>query len=214
MSNGGRYFNEEYGGEVYYDTPSMLGAAHFVEDLVFKHKVMPQGVTEAARRVDLLLRRQGLDGAAVDRLPVFHAREHEAGLRRGLRAEERAQRRADRRRARWSCSRARARTSRKAGWKFIKWLTSPETLGGWSRFTGYFAPRKSRLRHGRDEGIHRQEPGRQGGARPAALRQAVVRDLPDRGRAQGAGGRDPGDDERQEEGRRRRSRTPRRRPTS
>ena len=25
MSNGGRYFNEEYGGEVYYDTPSMLG---------------------------------------------------------------------------------------------------------------------------------------------------------------------------------------------
>jgi sn-glycerol 3-phosphate transport system substrate-binding protein len=30
-----------------------------------------------------------------------------------------------------------------AGWKFIKWLSSPETLGGWSRFTGYFAPRKS-----------------------------------------------------------------------
>src|SRR5260370_61864 len=33
--------------------------------------------------------------------------------------------------------------SKKAGWKFIKWLTTPETLGGWSRFTGYFAPRKS-----------------------------------------------------------------------
>src|SRR5260370_540473 len=47
MSNGGRYFNEEYGGEVYYDQPSMLGEAHFVEDLIFKHKVMPQGVTEA-----------------------------------------------------------------------------------------------------------------------------------------------------------------------
>ncbi|HMK00914.1 MAG TPA: extracellular solute-binding protein, partial [Reyranella sp.] len=45
MSNGGRYFNEEYGGEVYYDQPSMLGAARFVEDLIFKHKVMPQGVT-------------------------------------------------------------------------------------------------------------------------------------------------------------------------
>ena len=44
---------------------------------------------------------------------------------------------------RWSCSRARARSSKKAGWKFIKWLTTPETLGGWSRFTGYFAPRKS-----------------------------------------------------------------------
>ena len=46
MSNGGSYFNEEYGGEVYYDTPSMLGAAQFVEDLVFKHKVMAQGVVE------------------------------------------------------------------------------------------------------------------------------------------------------------------------
>src|SRR6266436_4166436 len=33
--------------------------------------------------------------------------------------------------------------SKKAGWKFIKWLTTAETLGGWSRFTGYFAPRKS-----------------------------------------------------------------------
>ncbi|MGD9885898.1 MAG: extracellular solute-binding protein, partial [Reyranella sp.] len=47
LSNGGRYFNEEYGGEVYYDSPSMLGAARFLEDLIFKHKVMPQGVTEA-----------------------------------------------------------------------------------------------------------------------------------------------------------------------
>jgi len=46
LSNGGRYYNEEYGGEVYYDTPTMLGAAQFVEDLVFKHKVMTQGVVE------------------------------------------------------------------------------------------------------------------------------------------------------------------------
>jgi len=30
-----------------------------------------------------------------------------------------------------------------AGWKFAQWLSSAETLGGWSRFTGYFAPRKS-----------------------------------------------------------------------
>ena len=41
------YFNAEYGGEVYYDQPSMLGAARFVEDLIIKHKVMPEGVTEA-----------------------------------------------------------------------------------------------------------------------------------------------------------------------
>jgi sn-glycerol 3-phosphate transport system substrate-binding protein len=32
---------------------------------------------------------------------------------------------------------------RKAAWKFVAYMTSPETLGSWSRFTGYFAPRKS-----------------------------------------------------------------------
>ena len=214
MSNGGRYFNEEYGGEVYYDQPSMLGAARFVEDLIFKHKVMPQGVTEAGGVSTGVLRRQGLDDAAVDRLAVLHPREHEVrrttwpSCRRTCATPCRSAA------PRWSCSRARTRSSKKAGWKFIKWLTSTETLGGWSRFTGYFAPRKSAYDNAGDEGVHRQEPRRQGGARPAALRQAVVRDLPDRGRAQGAGGRDPGPDERQEEGRRRRSRTPRRRPTS
>ena len=30
-----------------------------------------------------------------------------------------------------------------AGWKFAKWLSSTENLGAWSRFTGYFSPRKS-----------------------------------------------------------------------
>jgi sn-glycerol 3-phosphate transport system substrate-binding protein len=28
-----------------------------------------------------------------------------------------------------------------AAWVLVKWLTSPEIAGGWSRFTGYFAPR-------------------------------------------------------------------------
>jgi len=32
---------------------------------------------------------------------------------------------------------------KQAGWKFAKWLSSTENLGGWSRFTGYFSPRKS-----------------------------------------------------------------------
>ena len=43
MSNGGRYYNEDFGGEVYYDTPSMLGAMTFWSDLVTKHKVHPSG---------------------------------------------------------------------------------------------------------------------------------------------------------------------------
>jgi sn-glycerol 3-phosphate transport system substrate-binding protein len=32
---------------------------------------------------------------------------------------------------------------RKAAWTFMKWLSSPARLASWSRFTGYFAPRKA-----------------------------------------------------------------------
>ena len=106
MSNGGRYFNEEYGGEVYYDTPSMLGAAQFVEDLVFKHKVMPQGVVEGGGAVDQLPRRQGVDDAAVDRQPVLRAREHEAGLSTWPSCRGTCATPCRSAAARWSCSRA------------------------------------------------------------------------------------------------------------
>jgi len=142
MSNGGRYFNEEYGGEVYYDTPSMLGAAQFVEDLVFKHKVMQQGVVEGgalstnflAGKVSMMLLSTGslsfvrenmkmaYDVAFVPR-NVRNAVPIGGGslvMFKGLSEEQKA-----------------------AGWKFAKWLSSTETLGGWSRFTGYFSPRKS-----------------------------------------------------------------------
>src|SRR5258707_3315361 len=142
MSNGGRYFNEEYGGEVYYDTPSMLGAARFLEDLIFKHKVMPQGVTEAggvstaffAGKASMMLlstgslsfirenMKQPYDVAFVPKNVRNAAPIGGASLVMFAGQNE---------------------GSKKAGWKFIKWLTTPETLGGWSRFTGYFAPRKS-----------------------------------------------------------------------
>ena len=36
-------YNEEFGGEVYYDTPSMLGALTWWNDLIAKHKVHPPG---------------------------------------------------------------------------------------------------------------------------------------------------------------------------
>jgi len=32
---------------------------------------------------------------------------------------------------------------KKAAWTFISWLTSPEKIGHWSRFTGYFSPRQT-----------------------------------------------------------------------
>jgi sn-glycerol 3-phosphate transport system substrate-binding protein len=142
MSNGGRYFNEEYGGEVYYDTPSMLGAAQFVEDLVFKHKVMQQGVVEAggvssnflAGKTSMVLLSTGSlsfirenmktpFGVAFVPKNVRNAVPIGGGslvMFKGLSDEQKA-----------------------AGWKFAKWLSSTENLGAWSRFTGYFSPRIS-----------------------------------------------------------------------
>jgi sn-glycerol 3-phosphate transport system substrate-binding protein len=46
---------------------------------------------------------------------------------------------------RWRCARRRAsrRCSAPWAWALISWLISPEIAGEWSRFTGYFAPRKA-----------------------------------------------------------------------
>jgi sn-glycerol 3-phosphate transport system substrate-binding protein len=96
MSNGGRYYNEEFGGEVYYDTPTMLGALTFWNDLVTKHKVHPAGVQKGpavstaflSGNVSMML----LDGLAHPR-----AQQRQVSLQSSVRAEERAQCRADRR---------------------------------------------------------------------------------------------------------------------
>ena len=200
MSNGGRYFNEDYGGEVYYDQPSMLGAAQFVEDLIFKHKVMPQGVTEAggvstaflAGKASMVMlstgslsfiREKMKDGYNVAFVPKNVRNAVPIGgaslvMFAGQSEEQQG---------------GRLEVHQVAdGGRHDRRLEPVHRL---------LLAAQDGLRPAGDEGVHRQEPRRQGGARPAALRQAVVRDLPDRGRAQGAGGRDPGHDERQEEGR-------------
>ncbi len=192
MSNGGRYFNEDYGGEVYYDTPSMLGAARFVEDLIFKHKVMPQGVTEAggvstaffAGKASMMLLSTG--SLTFIRENTKTPYEASPSCRGTCATPCRSAA------PRWSCSRASSeeQQGRPAG-SSSSGSTSTETLGGGAAHRLLRAEQVG-LRQAGDEGVRCEEPRRQGGARPAALRQAVVRDLQDRGRAQGAGGRDPG----------------------
>jgi sn-glycerol 3-phosphate transport system substrate-binding protein len=142
MTNGGRFYNEEYGGEVYYDTASTLGAAQFVEDLIFKHKVMQQGVLDGgavsanflAGKVSMMLLSTGSLSFIRDNMKmaygvgfvpknVRNAVPIGGGslvMFKGLNDDQ-----------------------KQAGWKFIKWLSSSENLGAWSRFTGYFAPRIS-----------------------------------------------------------------------
>jgi sn-glycerol 3-phosphate transport system substrate-binding protein len=142
MSNGGRFYNEDYGGEIYYDTPSTLGAAQFVEDLIYKHKVMQPGVLDGgavsanflAGKVSMMILSTGSLSFVRDsmKMPygvgfvpknVRNAVPIGGGslvMFKGISEDQ-----------------------KQAGWKFIKWLSSAENLGAWSRFTGYFAPRKS-----------------------------------------------------------------------
>ena len=42
MSDGGEFYNERWGGEVYFDSPSTIGAISLLDDMVHKYKVMPK----------------------------------------------------------------------------------------------------------------------------------------------------------------------------
>jgi sn-glycerol 3-phosphate transport system substrate-binding protein len=139
MSNGGRYFNEEYGGEIYYDTPTTLGALTFWSDLVRKHKVHAAGEQKGpaistgflSGQVSMMLLSTGsltfirtnakfpykvafVPHNVRNAVPIGGASLVQP---RGLDEAKRA-----------------------AGWTLIKWLTAPEQSGWWSRATGYFAP--------------------------------------------------------------------------
>ncbi|TWS98272.1 ABC transporter substrate-binding protein [Reyranella sp. CPCC 100927] len=142
MSNGGRYFNESYGGEVYYDTPSMLGAAKLVEDLVYKHKVMPSGVIEAggvstaffAGKASMVLLSTGsLSFIRENMKTPYDVAFVPRNVRNAVPIGG----------ASLVMFKGQSEASQQAGWKFVRWLSSTDVLGGWSRFTGYFAPRKS-----------------------------------------------------------------------
>jgi sn-glycerol 3-phosphate transport system substrate-binding protein len=140
MSNGGQFYNTRYGGEVYYDQPSTVGAVRFLDNMVHKAKVMPEGVTDANAvttaffqgRTGMMVLSTGslsfvrdnmktpyrtafLPRSLVNAAPIGGA---SIILPKGNTPEREA-----------------------AAWTLIKWLSSPEIAGGWSRFTGYFAPR-------------------------------------------------------------------------
>jgi sn-glycerol 3-phosphate transport system substrate-binding protein len=139
MSNGGRWFNEEYGGEVYYDTPSMLGALTFWADLVHKAKVHPAGEQKgpgvstaflSGQAAMMLLSTGSLthirDNAKFPYKVAFVPKNVRnavpiggASLVQPVGLDE---------------------AKRKAGWTLIQWVTNPEKSGWWSRATGYFAP--------------------------------------------------------------------------
>lgn len=138
-SNGGRWFNLDYAGEVYYDAPSTLGALTFWNDLVVKQKALQPGVQQGGAvttaflsgQASMMLNSTGsltfvrnnakfpfkvafVPKNLQNQVPIGGA---SLVIPTGVDGER-----------------------KKAAWILINWMTSPEKSGWWSRATGYFAP--------------------------------------------------------------------------
>ena len=139
MSNGGRYYNEEFGGEVYYDTPSMLGAVTFWSDLITKHKVHPSGEQKGAA-----VSTSFLSGNASMMLlstgSLTHIRENAKFPYKVAFVPRNVRNAVAIGGASLVIPAGVAEPQQKAAWTLITWMTNPEKSGWWSRATGYFAP--------------------------------------------------------------------------
>ena len=141
MSNGGLYYNQEYGGEVYYDTPSMLGALTLVDDFVHKWKVMPEGVTQTPAMNNAFFGGQ----AAM----IISSTGSLSFIRTNMKTPYKVAfipRNVKNAVAIGGASlvipKGNSPEREAAAWKLVSYLTRPDVAGSWSRFTGYFAPNK------------------------------------------------------------------------
>ena len=140
MSNGGQFYNPDFGGEVYYTAPSTIGAVRFLDQLVHQAKVMPEGVSDANAvttaffqgRTGMMILSTGSLSFVRDNMKApyrtaFLPRNLDNAVPIGG--------------ASLIMPKGNTPERRAAAWTLVKWLTSPEVAGSWSRFTGYFAPR-------------------------------------------------------------------------
>ena len=116
-ANGGKYFNEDYPGEVYYNSPTAIGALRFWQDLIYKDKVMPSGVLNS-KQISAAFFSGKLGMAMLSTGALGFMRENSKDFELGV-------------------------AQKKAAYQFLTYLVSPEVNGAWSRFTGYFSPRKA-----------------------------------------------------------------------
>jgi sn-glycerol 3-phosphate transport system substrate-binding protein len=142
MANGGQYFNHDYGGEVYYDTPSAVGALMLIDTLVNKLKAMPAGVSDAnACTGAFFAGRAGMMVLSTGSLS-FVRKNMKLPYRVAF-LPKKIRRAAPIGGASLILPRGNSPERQQAAWTLIEWLTNPEIAGHWSRFTGYFAPRKA-----------------------------------------------------------------------
>ena len=142
MANGGQFYNNVYPGEIFYDHASTQGALKFWRDFAHQHKAMPTGVTNSKQvstaffsgKASMIVLSTGAltfvrDNAKFDYDVAFMPRNIRNSVPIGG--------------ASLVSFKGTTDAQKKGAWKFISWLTSPEKIGHWSRFTGYFAPRKT-----------------------------------------------------------------------
>jgi sn-glycerol 3-phosphate transport system substrate-binding protein len=142
MSNGGQYFNHDYGGEVYYNAPSTLGTLALVDAMVNRLKVAPPGVSDAnactsaffAGHTAMMVLSTG---------SLSFVRENMKLPYRVAFMPKNVRNAAPIGGASLILPKGNSPERQAAAWTLISWLTSPAIAGEWSRFTGYFAPRKA-----------------------------------------------------------------------
>ena len=142
-ANGGKYFNEDYPGEVYYNTPTTIGALRFWQNLVYKDKVMPSGVLNSKQigasffsgKVGMAMLSTGALGFMRE-----NSKDFELGVAMLPAKEQRAVPIGG---ASLVSFKGINDAQKKAAYQFLTYLVSPQVNGAWSRFTGYFSPRKA-----------------------------------------------------------------------
>ncbi|HEY0182033.1 MAG TPA: ABC transporter substrate-binding protein, partial [Rhodopila sp.] len=140
MSNGGDFYNTGYGGEVYYTQPTTIGAVRFLDNMVHKAHAMPEGVTDANAVTTAFF--QGRTGMMIlSTGSLSFVRENMKTPYRTAFLPRSLVNAAPIGGASLILPKGNSPAREAAAWTLIKWLTSPAISGGWSRFTGYFAPR-------------------------------------------------------------------------
>lgn len=142
-ANGGNYYNDSYPGEVYYDAPSTIGALRFWQNLIYRDKVMPSGVLDS-KQISAAFFSDKLGMTILSTGALGFMRENTKDFELGvapLPAKE--QRAVTIGGASLVSFKGISEAQKKAGYQFLNYLVSPSVNGGWSRFTGYFSPRKA-----------------------------------------------------------------------
>lgn len=142
MASGGSFYNTAYAGEIFYDHASTKAGLKFWRDMVHEHGAMPEGVTDGkavstaffAGQASMIVLSTGAlsfvrENATFDYDVAFIPRNVRNSVPIGG--------------ASLVSFKGTSDAQKEAAWKFISHLVSPEVIGGWSRFTGYFAPRQT-----------------------------------------------------------------------